>query len=233
MECELKTRIERDGFCVESGVLPRPAIERLLGILAASGESGGESKRRGGQRNLLDLPAVQTLCRCEPLRALVECVLGANAFATRGVLFDKTPEANWKVRWHQDKMIALRERRETAGFAAWSVKAGVPHAQPPVEVLEKMLSARLHLDDCLEENGPLRVLPGSHLRGILDEEAARDWKESGHAQSVPVPRGAVLLMRPLLLHASSAAIAPRHRRVLHLDFAAADLPNGLEWHRRV
>src|SRR4051812_45319436 len=38
---------------------------------------------------------------------------------------------------------------------------------------------------------------------------------------------------PLLLHASSAALVPTHRRVIHIEFAADDLPAPLQWSTRV
>ena len=37
-------------------------------------------------------------------------------------------------------------------------------------------------------------------------------------------------MRPLLLHASSIAIVPTHRRVIHLEYASQSLADGLEWY---
>jgi ectoine hydroxylase-related dioxygenase (phytanoyl-CoA dioxygenase family) len=108
------------------------------------------------------------------------------------------------------------------------VKAGVPHVQPPVQILQSMLTARIHLDDCGPENGPLRVCPGSHHHGLLDDQAIEHLRQT--AVSVLAKAGDVLYMRPLLLHASSAAISPSHRRVIHLEFAGVSLPDGLEWY---
>jgi len=109
------------------------------------------------------------------------------------------------------------------------VKAGVQHVQPPREVLEKMLSVRIHLDDCPEENGALKVIPGTHLAGKLSAEEVERAVAGGRAEICAMRRGGVLLMRPLLLHASSAASLPRHRRVIHFDFAATELPSGTNW----
>jgi ectoine hydroxylase-related dioxygenase (phytanoyl-CoA dioxygenase family) len=147
----------------------------------------------------------------------------------RGILFDKLPEANWKVPWHQDLSIAVRGRVDVAGFGPWSVKAGVPHVQPPLPLLENMLALRLHLDDCDAANGPLRVIPRSHTGGRLSPTAIRAWRSQQAAVACLVPRGGALLMRPLLLHASSPALRPGHRRVIHLEFAAEGLPGGLQW----
>jgi ectoine hydroxylase-related dioxygenase (phytanoyl-CoA dioxygenase family) len=175
------------------------------------------------------VPATRRLADSEALAGLVRPVLGPGAFVIRGLLFDKTPGANWLVPWHQDLTIAVKARTEAAGFGPWTVKAGVPHVRPPVAVLERMLTVRVHLDDSDAARGPLRVLPGSHLRGRLGAGATRDWLERMPAVSCLIPRGGALLMRPLLLHASSPADDPGHRRVVHLEYAADRLPDGVEW----
>jgi ectoine hydroxylase-related dioxygenase (phytanoyl-CoA dioxygenase family) len=97
-------------------------------------------------------------------------------------------------------------------------------------VLESMLTVRLHLDDCTVENGPLQVLPGSHSSGILDQANIESLRGTVPSVVCPVPTGGVLLMRPLLLHASSPAILPHHRRVIHIEYAAAQLSGDLEWY---
>ena len=147
----------------------------------------------------------------------------------RGILFDKTPGANWKVGWHQDLSIAVKKRVDVPGFGPWSEKAGVPHVQPPCAVLEQMLTIRLHLDECGEDNGPLRVLPGSHTKGKMAPQEIKAYRQATEPVICACPRGGALLMRPLLLHASSLATSPKHRRVVHLEFAAQPLPGGLEW----
>jgi ectoine hydroxylase-related dioxygenase (phytanoyl-CoA dioxygenase family) len=124
----------------------------------------------------------------------------------------------------------VKERRDVEGFGPWSVKAGVVHVQPPASVLAGMLTVRLHLDDCGLENGPLRVVPGSHKLGVSDAAAIADARNRIAEATCAVGAGSVVLMRPLLLHASSPATVAGHRRVIHLEFAAAELPGGLEWH---
>ncbi len=181
-------------------------------------------------RNLLALvPAVRALADSPGVRGLVEPVLGDGARPVRGLLFDKTPGANWKVAWHQDLSIAVRARIDVPGFGPWSTKAGVPHVQPPVEILRNMLTVRLHLDDCGADNGPLKVLPGSHAAGVLSAPEVEAWRARADPVACHVSAGGAVLMRPLLLHASSSAAVARHRRVIHLEFAAGPLPGGLEW----
>ncbi len=228
-------RLHRDGFAIVPDVLSRQAAGSLAEAFGGLAADPAVRARHGdpyGVRNALELvPAARAAAEGPAVRALVEPVIGAGAFIVRAVLFDKHPGANWRVGWHQDLIIPVRERVETPGFRGWSVKAGVPHVHPPAGVLEGMLTVRLHLDDCGPENGPLRVVPGSHARGILSVEAAREARAGADPTECCLEAGGALLMRPLLLHASSPAASPAHRRVLHLEFAAEPLPRGLEWAR--
>lgn len=188
------------------------------------------ARDRAGTRNLLELPLIRELATSSTIHALAAAALGDSCFAVRGILFDKTPAANWKVTWHQDLTIAVRKRYEVEGFGPWSVKEGVTHVQSPVEILERMLAIRLHLDDCGPENGPVRVIPRSHTSGRLSGAAIDAWKAQSTAVDCTVARGGVVAFYPLLLHSSSPARRPEHRRVIHLEFAAASLPRELQWY---
>ncbi len=230
----MNSDIERDGFALVPRAVADAEVDSILhAIENATVQSSSDVRRREGVyaiRNVLDVvPALREVVNSPPLRSLVEPILGEGCFPVRGILFDKVPGANWKVPWHQDLSIAVRERIEVEGFGPWSEKAGVPHVQPPARVLENMLTLRLHLDNCGLANGPLRVLPGSHQSGKLDAQEIADWRQCGEEVACIVPRGGVLLMRPLLLHASSASQVPGHRRVLHIEWAAQELPGGLQW----
>jgi ectoine hydroxylase-related dioxygenase (phytanoyl-CoA dioxygenase family) len=231
----LREALDAQGFAVVDGIVPAEMIDRVIPAVTAVDHEGAV-ERRGSLhaiRNLLEaVPEVQELARSAAVRSLVEEVLGPDEFVVRGILFDKTPAANWKVTWHQDLTIAVRKKREAPGFGPWSEKAGIPHVQPPAHVLETMLTVRVHLDDCGMENGPVQVIPGSHAAGRIAASAVSDWRSKGEQVHCTTGRGGVLLMRPLILHASSPATVPGHRRVVHLEFAAHDLPGGLEWHGR-
>jgi ectoine hydroxylase-related dioxygenase (phytanoyl-CoA dioxygenase family) len=218
--------LERDGFAILDDAVALDVTAELRAGLPAVGS-------QAGLRNLLaSHPVVRQAARSTSVRGAAEAILGPRCFAVRAILFDKTPETNWKVAWHQDLTIAVRNRRCAVGFAAWSEKHGVAHVQPPVPVLERMLAVRVHLDDCQAENGPLRVLPGSHRQGRLDAAAIHCWKARGSEVQCVVGQGGLVLMRPLLLHASSEAMVAAQRRVLHLEFAADELPANLEWFDR-
>ncbi len=223
---------ERDGFVVLANVLDNQAVSGLIEVLSNVTAGDGVRRRENvyAVRNLLDAaPDVAALSGSPAVRALVEPVLGSGCFPVRGILFDKTPDANWNVAWHQDLSIAVREKRNVPGFGPWSEKAGVIHVQPPASVLERMLTVRLHLDDCDASNGPLQVLPGTHQGGRLSADEVQRKRQDIPATICLVPAGGALLMRPLLLHASSASQSPRHRRVIHLEYAADALPGGLSW----
>jgi ectoine hydroxylase-related dioxygenase (phytanoyl-CoA dioxygenase family) len=221
----MRWQLSSDGFEVRTNVLSADRVAALTSSLVSL-------EARHGLRNLLrDCPAIEALAR--ELTKVVIPVLGKAAFPVRGLFFDKMHGANWQVDWHQDLSIAVAERIETPGFKGWSVKQGVLHVQPPASVLEQMLTLRIHLDDCGPGNGPLRVLPGSHRHGRLDDAQIESCKRSGGEVTCIVPAGGTLLMRPLLLHASSPAKSPRHRRVIHLEYASESLPNGLRWFEQV
>jgi ectoine hydroxylase-related dioxygenase (phytanoyl-CoA dioxygenase family) len=221
-----------DGYAIVPGVLDDGSVDRLLVDLARIAR--GHDPRSGGIRHLLrDSVAVQQLARDPLVRAVAEAAVGSGALAVRGILFDKTPDANWKVVWHQDLTIAVRERADVPGFGPWSEKEGVVHVQPPIELLADMVAVRIHLDDCTLANGPVRVLPGSHLRGRLSGAMIDAERRSTVDVVCTVPRGGVLAFHSLLLHASSPAESPTHRRVVHLEFVArkwSSLPEGLEWY---
>ena len=131
--------------------------------------------------------------------------------------------------WHQDLTIAVTHQADVPGFGPWSTKDGVVHVQPPVELLQDMITLRLHLDDTDESNGALKVLPGSHVHGRLAAADIERLRGSISEEICRAQRGDALLMRPLILHASGRSTSDRHRRILHIEYAGNDLPDGLHW----
>ncbi len=146
----------------------------------------------------------------------------------RTILFDKTPERNWPVSWHQDLTIAVKEKVEVSGYGPWSFKDGFPHVQPPVELLEGMVTIRIHLDDASSENGALKVIESSHLLGKLS--SCEVLEKVSEEVVCECEAGDVLMMKPLALHASSRSVVPSRRRILHFEYARSeDLDDALEW----
>jgi hypothetical protein len=225
----------REGYFVWEGVLSDADIEHLRTAIAGIPDRREVRRRRGvyGVRNLLEIcPAVEALARQPSIRQFVTPVLGERAFAVRAIYFDKVPGSNWSLFWHQDNVISVVALVEVAGYVGWSNKAGVWQVQPPAQVLANMVAVRVHLDDSGPDNGPLRVLPGSHRFGWLDGQLD-DWKQRVPEVVCTVRRGGVVTMCPLLLHASAKSEAASHRRVIHIEYACDDLPAGLEWNNRV
>ncbi len=217
----LASELSEQGFAIVPGVLDQAACEALRVLL---GDADG-----AGTRGLLRMPEVMQLAQ-SLLADLVRPHLPVKPIPVRGIYFDKRPGTNWLVAWHQDLTLSVKERVEVRGFGPWSVKEGVPHVQPPVDCLEQMLTVRLHLDDADSANGALRVLPGTHQLGRLNTEDIQKCRETHEEVFCEAQVGDALLMRPLLLHASSRSMSERRRRVLHIEFAGFDLPAPLEWH---
>jgi hypothetical protein len=228
--------LEAQGFAIVPSLVPASSTRDLLALLSDLPLAPSVRRRREvyAARDLLSaVPAVGRIATAPPFAALVRPILGASAFLARALLFDKTPSANWKVTWHQDLTITLREPSQAPGFGPCSIKAGIAHTHAPDWLLSGMLTIRLHLDECPASNGPLRIIAGSHAHGRLTPAQIDQLVAAGNERICPVPAGGALIMRPLLLHASSPSQSPDHRRVLHLEFAAADLPPPLAWLHRM
>lgn len=155
--------------------------------------------------------------------------LGQSAKPVRAILFNKTAETNWALAWHQDRTICVKERKEVAGFGPWTVKQGMHHVAPPFDLLAQMVTLRAHLDDVPPSNAPLLIAPGSHRLGRVAVDAMDEAVERCGRHVCLAQAGDVWLYATPILHASDAATSPASRRVLQVDFAAFDLPGGLEW----
>jgi len=213
--------LDKLGFAIGANLLSPAECAHLA---AALGNVEGP-----GRRGLLQEPQIASIANSEKLKQLVRPFVRSEPRAVRSIYFNKSPEANWAVSWHQDVTIAVRERAEVPGFEAWSVKKGVLHVQPPAEILQRMLTVRIHLDDCDETNGTLELLPGSHLHGRMTAEQVDQMAREITPVLCEVSKGGALLMRPLLLHSSRRSESTRLRRVLHIEYAGVELPKPLEW----
>jgi ectoine hydroxylase-related dioxygenase (phytanoyl-CoA dioxygenase family) len=215
-------QVGRDGYAIAGGLLSEQIVSAARGACPPVA--------RGGLRNVLRrMPEARAIAESAAVREIAAMVLGAQAWVVRAILFDKTQGANWALGFHQDTTIAVAERVETPGFGPWSIKDGVVHVQPPAEVLARMVTVRVHLDDADASNGALAVIPGSHRFGLLETDAIREMVGQGRQVSCDVHEGDAVVMRPLLLHGSPRATREAHRRVMHLEFAANELPGQLRW----
>lgn len=225
---------EGNGFVVLKNTLDDETVSFLIEKLSNLKPTEAVSRKNEavyGVRNLLNVsPEIEEFSESETVKNLAKKFLGDKAKVVRAIYFDKNPDANWKVPWHQDLTISVKERRETEGFSAWTTKAKIRHVQPPIEILEKMVTLRFHLDDADETNGALKVIPKSHLSGRLSAAEIKSIREANESAICRVKQGDCLIMRPLILHSSSAGTKPKNRRLIHLEFSASNLPNGLEFY---
>ena len=206
--------------------LDRAALSILPDLLALADTLPTE---RAGKR-LRGIPALTAFLTPNALLAHIAATrLGPHARPVRAILFDKTADTNWALGWHQDRVIAVRERIDTPDYGPWSVKQGMLHVAPPAALLAGMLTMRVHLDAVPETNAPLLIAPGSHQFGRIAEDGIEAIVRDHGSIACLSDVGDVWLYATPIVHASAIATQPKRRRVLQIDFAACGLPNGLEW----
>lgn len=214
------------GYAILRGFLPDSHIDDLTRTLHSS-------RGKAGTRKLLEAPWCRNLAQLIRDDPRVRSCLSADARAVQCTLFIKSMITNWLVPLHQDLSIPLAGRVDSPLYCGWSRKEGELFARAPVALLQQLLAVRLHLDDCDGRNGALRVVPGSHQGGRLSyAELLRERNVRGE-RLVAIDRGGALLMKPLLLHASSKVTIDLPRRVLHFVFGPGHLPGGAQWPTRV
>lgn len=220
------TVLDSDGF-QQGGYARAPAPLEWIRLAKKLSSGFRLDDGKGGHRNLLNALEMQSLA------ARIGATLSPNRelWAVRALWFDKRKGSNWKVPWRQDLSIAVAAKSAAEGFGPWSIKEGVVHVQPPASILESMVAMRLHLDVADATNGALKVVPGSHRRGVLSPEQIEAARSDG--VNAEADAGELIVMRPLLLHASSAAEHPWRRRVLHIEYSTLPAPFPLEWRYQV
>lgn len=212
------------GFIITPQVLSDAECAAIADAL-----SGADVTRsRAGARHLMANPVVAELAADSRLLAMAREQIGHSAIPFRATLFEKSSQANWLIPWHQDTALPLTNSFEAPGWGSWSDKSGVLYAHAPSWALVRVVALRVHLDASTADNGPLRVVPGSHAVGVLSDDDVREYvTKHAHVECL-APRGGVLAMRPLLIHASSKAHSAAPRRVLHIEYAdSLDLCPGI------
>jgi ectoine hydroxylase-related dioxygenase (phytanoyl-CoA dioxygenase family) len=182
-----------------------------------------------GSRQLLQYEWCRQLALSVRMHSEIRERLPADSVGVQCTLFKKSPSANWLVALHQDRSVPVRDKVDSLQLIGWAEKEGGTFVQPPASMLRRMAAVRVHIDPCPVESGALRVVPGSHLLGVLSPAEAERIRRIAGEHAVPVRRGGALLMKPLLLHASSKAATSIQRRVLHFVFGPRVPPFGLAW----
>jgi ectoine hydroxylase-related dioxygenase (phytanoyl-CoA dioxygenase family) len=206
--------VEQEGFAIVADVFSQRELRVLLLELAKLPHG------RAGIRHLMSMPVVATIANDKRVLKIAEEALSAAAIPFRATLFDKSPFANWKVMWHQDTALPLRARSNRDGWGPWSVKEGVDYAHAPTHALQKVVALRLNLDASTHANGPLRVMPGTHKLGVLSDEEVERISANQSGVNCIAEAGSVVVMRPLIFHASSKSTSDEPRRVLHVEYAS-------------
>ena len=212
------------GHATFDRIFTHAEMERMLATLSTA----TLDRTRAGARHVLNVPIVHDLSRDSRLMEIATRFVGPAAVPFRATLFDKSAVANWLVVWHQDTALPLHERTDRDGWGPWSMKAGVLYAHAPAWALEQVVALRVSLDDSTATNGPLRVLPDTHQRGVFNDTQIQQLVRRTNAVDCIAASGSVVVMRPLTIHASSKSVDDRPRRILHIEYAARmDLGSGV------
>lgn len=222
--------INQNGFTIFENIFSKSELQNIKNTIEkkqATNANFRKGKALFAIRNFLEeFPELRPLLLTKSLRNLL-FPISDSLKLVKAIYFDKPPKANWVVNWHQDLTINVTEKKEVKGYRNWTKKSHGFAVQPPLTILENMVTLRIHLDDCKKENGALRVIPKSHLNGMLDVRNLAGELEN--EVICELPAGGVLMMHPLILHASRRTENEARRRVIHLEFSGNDLAQSLNW----
>ena len=187
------------------------------------------SSLSGGTRCLLDESWCAALADDLRSHPLLQELMGPQSVAVQCTYFEKSSNRNWLVPMHQDRSIPVANQVIGAHLTGWSEKEGQLFVHAPRDLLQKLVAVRLHLDNCRAEDGPLRVVPGSHQQGLLSDLDIAHWRKTRGEVICEASAGDVLVLSPMLLHASSKASGAGQRRLLHFVFGPCQPGHGLAW----
>jgi ectoine hydroxylase-related dioxygenase (phytanoyl-CoA dioxygenase family) len=230
-----KTDIIEKGFSVIPGVFEREELNTIPQLIDQADSSRSSFRKTDDlfaiRQFLKEVPSVKDVLLVKKLVSIIEQIFGTDYFLVKSIYFDKPGASNWFVSYHQDLTISVDRKIEAEGFGPWTLKQDLFGVQPPLEILENIFTMRVHLDDTDGNNGALRVVPGSHRKGIY-RPGAINWEKETEV-TCSVPAGGIMIMRPLLLHASSRTTNQGRRRVIHFEFCNRELPAPLGWAERI
>jgi ectoine hydroxylase-related dioxygenase (phytanoyl-CoA dioxygenase family) len=180
---------------------------------------------------LKGIPDVAEIIFNNKLKIIIKKIFSDDYFVTKSIYFDKPGNSNWYVAYHQDITISVDKKVNINGFESWTVKQNQFAVQPPLEFLQDNFTVRIHLDDTDELNGALKVIPKTHNKGIFKPETIGLEKDS--EEICNVKQGGIMLMHPLLMHASGRTVSNQKRRVIHIEFSNKVLPENLNWSEKM
>lgn len=231
----LRCELDEKGFAILDAVYSQTEVEKLIEVIHEA-DPEKETFRKSAQlfairQFLKEIPEAVPLIFNDRLKALVNEVFGADYFPVKAIYFDKPAASNWFVAYHQDLTISVDKKITQPDYGPWTTKQGQFAVQPPPHILQNIFTIRIHLDDTDEHNGALKVFPGSHRKGILRPEALDLTQETENI--CRVKKGGIMLMKPLLMHASGRSTNTNRRRVIHIEFSKDTLPEGMGWPEKI
>ena len=223
--------VHKNGFTVIDDIYSDEEVADAVNVIDKTDKSNPTFRKSADlfaiRQFLKEVPDVKSIIFNDKLEQLIENIFGKGYFVVKSIYFDKPEQSNWFVAWHQDLTISVDKKVELPGYTSWTSKHNQFAVQPPTEILRDNFTIRIHLDDTNADNGALKVLPGSHLKNIYRPEDI-DW--SIESETIcEVKQGGVMLMRPLLMHASDRTVNEQKRRVIHIEFSRAELPGEISW----
>jgi hypothetical protein len=226
-----KEKILTDGFAVLNNIFSDEEVDNLFQAISKIDTSRQTVRKTSDlfaiRQFLKEVPPATEIIFNDRFTTLIAEIFGDNFFVVKSIYFDKPADSNWFVAYHQDLTISVDKKLNVEGFGSWTTKHNQYAVQPPLDILQDNFTIRIHLDDTNEENGALKVIPGSHLKGIYRPETI-DW--SVETESIcRVNKGGIMLMKPLLLHSSNRTTNNNKRRVIHIEFSRSPLPANLNW----
>jgi len=228
---DIKEQVSRDGFAIVDNIFTDEEVDLILLAISQVDTSKPTFRKTTDlfaiRQFFKEVPAAHDLVFLDKLNDLITQTFGEEFFVVKSIYFDKPANSNWLVSYHQDLTISVDKKVDIEGYGPWTTKQNQFAVQPPLEVLQDNFTIRIHLDETDEENGALRVIPSSHLKGIYRPETI-DWTVEREMVCC-VPKGGVMIMKPLLLHSSGRTTNSNKRRVLHVEFSRSLLPEGLNW----
>jgi ectoine hydroxylase-related dioxygenase (phytanoyl-CoA dioxygenase family) len=226
-----KQILSAKGFTVIEDIYNADEIRAILAEIDRANSDKTTFRKTGDlfaiRQFLKEIPAINGIIFNNKLKAVIADFFGDDYFVVKSIYFDKPEKSNWFVAWHQDLTISVDRKVELPGYGPWTVKQNQFAVQPPLNILQNNFTIRIHLDDADEGNGALKVIPGSHLKEIYRPETI-DWDIETET-ICSVKAGGIMIMRPLLLHASNRTTNNKSRKVIHLEFSNSELPDGISW----
>jgi ectoine hydroxylase-related dioxygenase (phytanoyl-CoA dioxygenase family) len=220
-----------DGFTIINSVYNDAEVKGIFDVIASADQSNPAFRKTEDlfaiRQFLKELPQVVPLIFNSNLKTLIHALFDSNYFVVKSIYFDKPELSNWFVSWHQDLTIGVDKKADIPGYGPWTVKQNQFGVQPPLDILQNNFTIRIHLDDTDQDNGALKVIPGSHKKYIYRPETI-NWATETET-TCNVKAGGIMVMRPLLLHASNRTTNNKKRRVVHIELSKADLAEGLDW----